>query len=128
MPLRTRFFDDYVHAAQEMGCRQFVLLGAGLDTHAFRLRWPEDTHSTVYEMDGPRLCAYKDGLLARLPTRDQTAARCRRVVVPVDLSADWQAELLRHGFNPDRPTAWLCEALAAYLTPTTERPPDGWHW
>jgi len=39
--IRTRFFDDCLLAACAAGCRQVVLLAAGLDTRAFRLSWPD---------------------------------------------------------------------------------------
>jgi hypothetical protein len=39
--VRTRFYDDYLSTACAAGCRQVVLLAAGLDTRAFRLDWPE---------------------------------------------------------------------------------------
>jgi methyltransferase (TIGR00027 family) len=39
-PIRTRFFDDYFRDACAAGCRQVVILAAGLDTRAFRLTWP----------------------------------------------------------------------------------------
>src|SRR5256885_588590 len=38
--IRTRFFDDHLIAATRAGCRQVVLLAAGLDTRAYRLDWP----------------------------------------------------------------------------------------
>jgi methyltransferase (TIGR00027 family) len=38
--IRTRFFDDYLTAACRAGCRQAVLLAAGLDAWAFRSYWP----------------------------------------------------------------------------------------
>src|SRR5262249_12073959 len=41
--IRTRFYDDYLTAASHAGCRQVVLLAAGLDTRAFRLDWPAET-------------------------------------------------------------------------------------
>ena len=41
--IRTRFFDDYLLAAAAAGCRQAVLLAAGLDSRAFRLPWPAGT-------------------------------------------------------------------------------------
>ena len=34
--VRTRYFDDHVESACAAGCRQVVLLAAGLDTRAFR--------------------------------------------------------------------------------------------
>src|SRR4051812_12042193 len=38
--MRTRFFDDYLQGAVHGGCEQVVVLGAGLDTRAYRLDWP----------------------------------------------------------------------------------------
>jgi methyltransferase (TIGR00027 family) len=38
--LRSRFFDDYLSTACAGGLRQVVVLGAGLDTRAFRIGWP----------------------------------------------------------------------------------------
>src|SRR5215510_6443765 len=35
--IRTRYFDDALAGACARGCRQVVLLAAGLDTRAFRL-------------------------------------------------------------------------------------------
>src|SRR3954447_21152784 len=37
--IRTRLYDDYLLDAVDRGCRQVVLLAAGLDTRAFRLAW-----------------------------------------------------------------------------------------
>jgi O-methyltransferase involved in polyketide biosynthesis len=41
-----------VIAATRAGCTQIVLLGAGLDTRAFRLDWPESVR--VFELDLPQ--------------------------------------------------------------------------
>jgi hypothetical protein len=42
--LRTRYFDDYLKRINEQeNIRQIVLLGAGLDTRAFRLDWQPGT-------------------------------------------------------------------------------------
>src|SRR5690606_6950518 len=38
--VRTRFFDDHFAAATARGIRQAVILAAGLDARAYRLRWP----------------------------------------------------------------------------------------
>ncbi|ATY16609.1 SAM-dependent methyltransferase [Amycolatopsis sp. AA4] len=108
--LRTRFFDDYLRTAVAAGCRQVVLLAAGLDTRAFRLPWPADTR--LFELDLPDTVRFKEKVLT---TRGAEPA-CAREVVPVDLRDDWSAALLRQGFRPDRPTAWLAEGLLVYLT------------
>jgi methyltransferase (TIGR00027 family) len=107
--LRTRFFDDYLRSATSAGCRQVVLLAAGLDTRAFRLSWPERTHA--FELDFPGVLAFKEGVLA-----DQDALpSCDRTTVGVDLREDWPSALTSAGFDPTAPTAWLAEGLLLYL-------------
>jgi methyltransferase (TIGR00027 family) len=105
--LRTRFYDDYLRSS---GCRQVVLLAAGLDTRAFRLDWPAGTH--LFELDLPDLLDYKERVLA---ARHATP-RCERTVLRVDLREDWPARLLAAGFHPTEPTAWLVEGLLVYLS------------
>ena len=109
--IRTRYFDDYLLDATAAGCRQVVLLAAGLDTRAFRLDWPPGV--AVFEVDLPDLVEVKERVL----TDVGAVARCDRVVVPADLTTDWLAALAARGFDPASPTAWLVEGLLVYLTP-----------
>jgi methyltransferase (TIGR00027 family) len=104
--IRTRFYDDYL---LESDCRQVVLLAAGLDSRAFRLDWPANTH--LYELDLPKVLEFKETVLA------DAKPRCTRTVVPADLREDWAKSLRDNGFQPDQPTAWLAEGLLIYLTP-----------
>jgi methyltransferase (TIGR00027 family) len=60
--IRTRFFDDYLAGAAGAGCRQVVLLAAGLDTRAFRLAWPAGVR--LFEVDLPGVLAFKEPVLA----------------------------------------------------------------
>ncbi|MET9294800.1 SAM-dependent methyltransferase [Streptomyces sp. NPDC003077] len=110
--LRTRFFDDWFRAAAEGGCRQAVLIAAGLDTRAFRLQWPEGFR--LFEIDLPGLMAFKEAVLGVR----RAEPSCDRTVVRADLRGDWPADLLAAGFDPRRPTAWLIEGLMMYLEPT----------
>ncbi|MFE2867054.1 SAM-dependent methyltransferase [Embleya sp. NPDC059259] len=107
--VRTRFFDDCLGGAADRGCRQVVILAAGLDTRAFRLDWPVGTR--VFELDLPDLLAFKERVLAER----QAAPACARTVLPVDLRDDWPATLRSAGFEPKEPTAWLVEGLLPYL-------------
>jgi len=104
--VRTRFYDDQLRAA---GCRQVVLLGAGLDTRAYRLDWPDGT--TLFELDLPPLLSLKEALLVQAGAEP----RCRRVALGVDLRDAWDVPLLAAGFDPAVPTAWLAEGLLVYL-------------
>jgi methyltransferase (TIGR00027 family) len=110
VPIRTRFFDDYFRETCAAGCRQVVILAAGLDTRAFRLTWPAGVR--LFELDTPEVLAFKEKVLAE---RAATPA-CERVVISTDLREDWPAALLQAGFHPGEPTAWLAEGLLIYLT------------
>jgi methyltransferase (TIGR00027 family) len=107
--VRTHFFDAYFAAAVDAGIRQMVILASGLDSRAYRLDWPGDT--TVYEIDQPKVLAYKEATLA---AHDVTPS-VRRRAVPIDLRQDWPAALAAAGFDPAVPTAWLAEGLLMYL-------------
>lgn len=105
---RTKFLDDLVLDAVAGGCAQVVLLGAGLDTRAFRLPWPKPV--TVYELDTPEMIDFKTEVLG---ATEPTAAA--RVAVPIDLRENWPAALRRAGFLADVPTVWILEGLLMYL-------------
>ena len=108
--IRTRFFDDYLLDATRGGVHQVVLLAAGLDTRAYRLRWPDGV--PLYELDLAGVLEFKERVL------DERAAvpGCQRTSVPVDLRADWTVDLREVGFAAAEPTAWLAEGLLIYLS------------
>ncbi|MFC8101321.1 SAM-dependent methyltransferase [Streptomyces sp. NPDC057363] len=110
--VRTRFYDEHLMAAARSGCRQVVLLGAGLDTRAFRLDWPTGVH--VFEVEDPALLAFKEHVL------DWATPSCgRRSTVGADLAGSWGGDLLAAGLDPRRPTVWLCETHLYHLQPHT---------
>jgi methyltransferase (TIGR00027 family) len=108
--VRTRFFDDYLIAACHPGCRQVVLLAAGLDTRAFRLDWPDGTR--LFEVDLPDVMSFKERVLAARSARP----RCQRTVIAADLREAWPGILVVGGFDPRATTAWLVEGLLIYLS------------
>ncbi|MFF5287129.1 class I SAM-dependent methyltransferase [Streptomyces sp. NPDC013171] len=112
--LRTRVLDDFVLGAVHDGARQVVLLGAGLDTRAFRLDLPP--HCVVFEIDRAGVLAFKQQVLNDL----SAAPRTKRVPVPVDLREDWATALTSTGFDPAAPSVWLAEGLLFYLPSPTE--------
>lgn len=107
--VRTHFFDAYFAEAVDAGIRQVVILASGLDSRAYRLAWPAGT--TVYEIDQPKVLAYKEATLA---AHDVTPSVQRRAVA-IDLRQDWPAALAAAGLDPAAPTAWLAEGLLMYL-------------
>ena len=107
--VRTHFFDAYFAGAVADGIRQVVILASGLDSRAYRLDWPAGT--TVYEIDQPKVLAYKS---ATLSAHGVTPSAERREV-PIDLRQNWPSALRGERFKPDVPTAWLAEGLLMYL-------------
>ncbi|GAA2868887.1 S-adenosyl-L-methionine-dependent methyltransferase [Actinoplanes cyaneus] len=106
LPIRTRWFDDFLAAAHGT---QMVGLGVGLDTRAHRLSWPAGAE--LYEVDQPHVLAYKEERLRRAGA----LPRCRVRPVAADLRDDWVAALLAAGFDPARPTVWFAEGVLFYL-------------
>jgi methyltransferase (TIGR00027 family) len=107
--VRTRFYDDFVQTASAGGCRQVVMLGAGLDTRAFRLDWPIGTR--LFELDLPDVLTFKQRVLSRLGAEP----RCQRITVEVDLQEDWSLPLITGGFESSAQTGWIAEGLMPYL-------------
>ncbi|GAA2617326.1 class I SAM-dependent methyltransferase [Streptomyces axinellae] len=113
--LRTRVLDDFLlRSAHEGGVRQVVLLGAGLDTRAFRLDWPPGC--VIFEIDREGVLAFKHQVLDGLPAAPNAA----RVPIAVDLRADWAASLTDAGFDTAAPSVWLAEGLLFYLSSAAE--------
>jgi methyltransferase (TIGR00027 family) len=106
---RTKWFDEFFIAAGAGGIEQAVILAAGLDARAWRLPW--NAGSVVYEIDQPKLLAFKTETLRNRGV-DPAA---RYVAVPVDLRQDWPKALREAGFDPSEPTAWAAEGLLPYL-------------
>ena len=112
--LRTRYFDDQLkHITRDFGIRQIVLLGAGLDTRAFRLEWPAGTR--LFEVDQPMVLERKENIL-----RDARATpRCERIIVPADLEQEWTDLLVRAGHCTKEASGWLLEGFLFYLSTDT---------
>lgn len=114
MAVRTKYFDDYFTDAADAGVRQAVILASGLDSRAYRLRWPAGT--VVYEIDQPQVIDFKTTVLAGLGAEPTTTLR----TVAVDLRADWPAALRAAGLDFTAPIAWLAEGLLIYLPPEAQ--------
>ncbi len=89
MVLRTRYFDDFLEQIASLEeIRQVVLLAAGFDTRAFRLKWPAGV--CVFEMDQPSVMDYKESVLQSLGA----TAVCERLIIRKDLTGSWKEALV----------------------------------
>ena len=108
---RTRLIDDAVVAAVEQGIRQVVLLGAGFDARAWRLRALASTR--VFEVDR---------LATQTVKRDRVVAFLGRApahvrFVAVDFDRDrLDAALAAAGLDAAQPALFVWEGVTNYLT------------
>ncbi|MFH8220911.1 class I SAM-dependent methyltransferase [Streptomyces sp. NPDC018057] len=107
--IRTKFLDDLLRQAADSGIRQIVLLGAGMDSRAFRIDWPEGTR--LFELDTATPLDFKASVLRR----ERAVPRCERIAVAADLRENWPGALAAAGHDPAVPTAWIAEGLLIYL-------------
>lgn len=105
--VRTAFMDQKINEALDQGVRQIVMLAAGMDTRAYRLKFPKGTR--IFELDRKEVLLYKKEKLANVQ------ANCERHALDVDLREDWTAPLLKQGFKSGEKTLWLVEGLLMYL-------------
>lgn len=115
--LRTRWLDDAVRAALAAGLRQLVLLGAGFDARALRMREIEETGTRCFEIDVPSQLARKEAMLAAAGV----ALPRRVVLVPFDfdageLEAELPGELASRGFRLGAGAVFVWEGVIGYVT------------
>ncbi len=102
--IRVAAIDRELLAAVRGGCAQVVILGAGLDTRAYR--FDELARATIFEVDHPATQAEKRRRAARL------VARSRQIFVPVDFTVDSLDErLATAGHDAGAPTVWIWEGV-----------------
>jgi methyltransferase (TIGR00027 family) len=110
--IRARFTEDAWAAAQGRGTDQVVILGAGLDTFAYRNR-TTGAALRIFEVDHPATQAWKRRRLAKVGIAVPAALR----FVPVDFEHESLDHALRGaGFDPARPAfvSWL--GVVPYLS------------
>jgi methyltransferase (TIGR00027 family) len=110
---RARFIEDLVAEQAARGVRQYVILGAGLDT--FAQRRPElASRLLVFEIDQPGPQAWKRQRLVDLGLGIPPFLR----LVPVDFEAGdaWWERLAGSGFDSARPAVVASTGVSMYLT------------
>lgn len=114
MAVRSRFAEDELARALDNGVRQFVLLGAGLDTYAYRNPVRNPVHELrVFEVDHPATQRWKRALLEQAGI----AAPGSLTYVPVDFERDDLADALAAaGCQLDQPVFFSWLGVTLYLS------------
>lgn len=111
LAVRSRVAEDELAAAVARGTRQYVVLGAGLDTFAYRNPYPG---LRVFEVDHPSTQEFKRHCLeaAGIAVPDSLT------LVPVDFTRETFIEALeRAGLDLTRPTFFSWLGVTPYLAP-----------
>lgn len=107
--MRTRYIDDVVTGLVEGGTTQVVILGAGLDTRAYRL--PVMAGASVLELDLPATQHYKVERLRGVPV---LASGLR--YIPTDFTAESLRDVLgAAGLDRANPVLFIWEGVTQYL-------------
>jgi len=117
LPFRARYAEDRLAEAYAGGTRQLVVLGAGLDSYAFR-RPETQVDLRIYEVDHPSTQAWKVARIAELGWDHPVGLE----FVACDFEKSSASEMLRcAGFASNEPAfvTWL--GVVYYLRPETAR-------
>jgi len=108
---RTRIIDELVKSAIADGATQYVILGAGYDSRAYRLSLPPSVK--IFEVDQPEVQELKLSKLAEVPDLPKVDL----VHVPVDFNTQSLEEELRKakGFDPMAKTVITLEGVSQYI-------------
>lgn len=110
---RARFAEDFLRKQFNHGVRQYVILGAGLDT--FALRAPKNMSGLrIFEVDQPGTQEWKQRRLLDLGLGIPENLR----FVPVDFEAgeSWWDKLMKSGFDSTKPAVVASTGVSLYLT------------
>lgn len=112
---RSRFAEDELANAVKRGVLQYVILGAGLDTFAFR-NPHTDTAFRIFEVDHPNSQSWKRQQLLASGLTDIGGP----IYVPMDFETQsLSAQLRMAGLQPDVPTFFSWLGVSMYLTTQT---------
>jgi methyltransferase (TIGR00027 family) len=109
--LRSRFSEDSLQAAVRAGVRQFVIVGAGLDTFAYRQPgWAAGLH--IFEVDNPAAQTAKRQSLSQAGIAEPPNVK----YVPLDLEGESMLQALaRSGFDASAPAFFSMLGVSQYL-------------
>lgn len=108
--VRSRFAEDEWHRSRQRGIRQYVILGAGLDTFAYRNR--HSGSSRIFEVDLPATQLWKRNCLRVAGIEEPDSL----TFVPMDFERSTLADtLVESGFYADEPAFFSWLGVTMYL-------------
>ncbi len=107
---RCRYIDDYLQECLKSGVAQLVILGAGLDSRAYRNELHQGV-ARVFEVDHPATQASKieqvKKVFGKIPSHV--------TYIPVDFIDETLDKLLTYGFDRSQKTLFIWEGVTLYL-------------
>jgi len=106
---RTRFIDDLIEENTSAGIEQYVILGAGYDSRAYRLKLPPKLK--IFEVDQPEVQGIK-----RLKLPKSISNRKNIIYVSIDFNnQSLKEQLLDAGFDKSKSTIYTLEGVSQYI-------------
>ena len=107
---RTRFIDDLIELSTSIDIEQYVILGAGYDSRAHRLKLPSKLK--IFEVDQPEVQERKRSWLsAKIPNKENVT------YVSVDFNhQSLKQQLLDAGLDQSKSTIYTLEGVSQYIT------------
>ncbi|MBA4369122.1 MAG: SAM-dependent methyltransferase [Desulfobacterium sp.] len=110
---RTRYIDDHLQACIHEGLEQLVILGAGLDSRAYRFQSLATTPVRVFEVDHPATQQVKiQRVLKAIGNIPEHVT-----YVPIDFDRErLDQKLTATGYSHHKKTFFILEGVVTYLT------------
>lgn len=109
---RVSYFDDFVKRSIKEGLEQLIILGAGYDTRAYRIKGLKDIK--VIEVDHPNTQSFKIEKIKEI----FGSAPDHVVYVPVDFEIEkLNQKLFDNGYDCSKKTLFIMEGLVMYIPP-----------
>ena len=110
---RLRFIDDYIKTCIENGLEQLVILGAGFDCRALRMKELQKG-VTVFEVDYPATQEKKQDVLKTI--LDDIPDHI--IFVPYQLEdKGFGGQLMKKGYDKNKKSLFIMEGLVMYIDP-----------
>ncbi|MGL1886442.1 MAG: class I SAM-dependent methyltransferase [Reichenbachiella sp.] len=107
---RTRFIDDLIEKCATDKVEQYVILGAGYDSRAHRLKLPSGVK--IFEIDQPEVQNKKR---SKLPNEIYNAKNVTYVSIDFNHQS-LKEQLLNSGFDQNKSTVFTLEGVSQYIT------------